>query len=40
MKRYIAPYTEVLCYDTESVLYSVSSNAGITTGGYGNYDPR
>lgn len=40
MKQYIAPSTEVFRYDTESVLYSVSSNASIGTGGRGDYDPR
>ncbi len=40
MKRYIAPSTEVTRYESESILYSVSSNAGIGIDGYGNYDPR
>lgn len=38
MKRYIAPSTEVTRYESESILYSVSSNAGIGIGGYSNYD--
>ena len=40
MKRYIAPSTEVTRYESESILYSVSSNAGIGIGGSGDYDPR
>ncbi len=40
MKPYIKPSTEVTRYESESVLYSVSSNAGIGVGGYGDYDPR
>ncbi len=40
MKRYIPPRTEVVRYETESVMLSVSSNANLNLGGYGNYDPR
>lgn len=40
MKKYIQPTTEVNSYESAAILYMVSSNAGITTGGHGNYDPR
>ena len=40
MKEYVAPLTEVICYETESVMLSVSSNANLNLGGYGSYDPR
>ncbi len=40
MKQYIEPKTEVTRLESEGIMVSFSTNAGLRAGGYGYYDPR